>query len=328
MPAQPFAIGSVVVDPPLVLAPMASVTLPSFRLLCRGYGAGLVCGEMISAMALRYRSPGCRRRLDIAEAERPVSLQIATATPETAAEAVAAAAAAGADVVDLNFGCPAPKVRRTGAGAVVLRDLGLARAIVEAAVAAAGPTPVTAKLRAGWDDRQITFLEVGRVAAESGCAALALHARTAEQGYGGAARWEWIRELVAEVPVPVIGNGDVHSPEDALRMFELTGCAGVMIGRAAQAAPWLFAGCAAALRGEPIPPEPEWPGKLAVALRLCEGLVDDVGERVGCLHARRALARIGSGIPGAARFRVSAHSVRTLDDVRRLIAYYARASEE
>jgi tRNA-dihydrouridine synthase len=145
--------------------------------------------------------------------------------------------------------------------------------------------------------------------------------------YSGVAHWEWIRELVAEVPVPVLGNGDVRSPEDALRMFERTGCAGVMIGRAAQSAPWVFAQCAAALRGEMVPPEPPWPERFAVGLRLCEGLVADLGDRTGCLHARRALAHLASGLPGAARFRARAHSVSTLDDIRKLIAEYSPVPE-
>lgn len=322
------SIGRVLVDPPLVLAPLAGVALRPFRLMCRRFGAGLVCGEMVSAMALRYGSQRSRRMLAVDPEERPVSVQIAAGAPDTAADATEAAIAAGADIVDLNFGCPVPKVRKSGAGAILMRNPALVRGIVRAAVGTAGGVPVTVKMRAGWDDNSLNFIEVAQAAVEDGCAAVTLHARTAVQMYSGAAHWPWIAELVREVPVPVVGNGDVRSGADALRMMQETGCAGVMIGRAAQGAPWLFGQARAVLRGEEPPPDPSIPERLRICVDLCEGLADELGEHLGCLHARKVLGWFARGIPQAARFRELANGVSSLDDVRRLVARYSPADDD
>jgi len=321
------AIGRVLVDPPLVLAPLAGVCLRPFRLVCKRFGAGLVCGEMISAMALHYGSPGSRRMLALDPAERPVSVQIAAGSPDAAAEATGSAVAAGADVVDLNFGCPVSKVRKSGAGAILMRSPSLARRIVRAAADAAGAIPVTVKMRAGWDDDSVNFRQIADIAVDEGCAAVTLHARTAVRMYSGSAHWPWIAELVRAVPVPVIGNGDVSSGADARRMVEQTGCAAVMIGRAAQGAPWVFAQARAVLRGEEPPPDPGLRERLRICLELCEGLAEELGEHLGCLHARKALGWFGRGMPGAARFREQANRVSSLDDVRALIATCATGED-
>ncbi len=318
-----LSIGGVSVDPPLVLAPMAGVTSPPFRLLCRELGAGLVCGEMVSAMALHFSSRRSLRMLETREAERPVSLQVAAGNPEVAVSGVREAVAAGADIVDLNFGCPVPKVRKSGAGAAILRDLGLAREVLVAAVETAAPTPVTVKIRAGWDDRSVCFPEVGRIATESGVAAVAFHGRTAEQMYTGHANWEWIARLVAECPLPVIGNGDLHTGDDALRMLEQTGCAGVMVGGEARGKPWVLGELAGALRGTEAPPSPTWPERLALGCRLCEGLAEYHGPQLGVLHARSALGALARGMPQAARFRERAHRLGSLEEIHALLREYA-----
>jgi len=320
-------IGGVVVTPPLVLAPMAGVTTRPFRVLCRALGAGLVCGEMISATALRYANKRTRQMLELSEEERPVSMQIAACGPDLAEEAVRGAITAGAAIVDLNFGCPVPKVRRAGAGAVLMRDLGRARAIVEAAVASAAGPPVTVKMRAGWDDDSVNFPELAALSVEAGAKALVLHARTAEQYYSGEANWAWIAELVRLAPVPVIGNGDVRSGDDALRMLEETGCAGVMIGRAARTSPWVFREAAAALAGQDLPAPPDARERLGLAVRLCDALIEELGETVGCLRARGMLGFLGRGIPSAARFRERAHQVSSREEIHALVAEYLAAFE-
>jgi tRNA-dihydrouridine synthase B len=318
-----LTIGRVRVDPPLVLAPMAGVTSLPFRVLCRELGAGLVCGEMVSATALHYASQRSRRMLAVDESERPVSLQIAAGSPETAATAVREAVAAGADIVDLNLGCPVPKVRKSGAGAVLLRDLGRAREIIEATVEGAGATPVTVKTRAGWDEGELRFLDIGRIATEAGCQAITLHGRTARQMYSGAANWGWIAELVRECPLPVIGNGDVRSAEEALRLLEETGCAAVMIGRAARSYPWIFAETRALFAGEPVPEPPDLATRLALAERLGRGLVEHLGPISGPLAARSALSALSRGIPAAARFRDRAHRLSSLEEILALLREYA-----
>jgi tRNA-dihydrouridine synthase B len=316
-------IGQVRIDPPVVLAPMAGVTSPPFRLLCRELGAGLVCGEMVSATALHYASQRSRDMLEVREAERPISLQVAAGNPEVAVTGVREAVAAGADLVDLNLGCPVPKVRKSGAGAVLLRDLGRAREVLQAAVETAGGTPVTVKIRAGWDEGSLCYVEAGRLAAEVGCAAVAFHARTAEQMYHGHADWERIRHLVSECPLPVIGNGDIHTAEDALRMVEQTGCAGVMVGREARRYPWVFREIRAALRGEPVPGPPPWPERLALGLRLCEGLAEHHGPKLGALNARSALGALAHGMPQSHRFRERAHRLASLEEIATLLREYA-----
>lgn len=326
--SQPLNLGGVRVDPPTVLAPMAGTTLRPFRRLCRDLGAGLVCGEMISGMALRYANRKTARMLALDPLERPVSFQIAAGSPDVAAEAVGDILPTGADLIDINMGCPVPKVRKSGAGAILMTDPCLAREIMDAAVEAAGTTPVTVKMRAGWDDDRINFMEIAEAAVEAGCVAVALHARTAEQMYSGRAHWPWIAELVRGVPVPVIGNGDVRSHDDCLRMMEETGCAAVMIGRVTQGDPWVFQRCAAALSDEPIPDPPNWEERLATAQRMCEDLVEELGEHTGCLHARRVLGWFSKGMADAARFRDRAHQVSTLDEVRDLVGSYSRELAE
>lgn len=321
-------IGPVAVSPPLVLAPMAGVTSAPFRRICRELGAGLVCGEMVSANALRYDSLRSARMLRVAPEERPVSLQIAAGDPEVAAEAVRRAVLAGADIVDINFGCPVPKVRKSGAGAILLRDAGRARAILEAAVDSAGGVPVTVKLRAGWSDADLPYLDYARMACEVGCAAVALHARTALQMYRGQAHWPWIAELARECPLPVLGNGDVRSGEDAVRMLEETGCAAVMVGRAARDYPWIFREAVALLAGAEPPPAPSWIERLALAERLCAGLVESHGPQVGALVSRTALSGLSRGLPDGARFRERAHGVGSLEEIRALIREYTLALRE
>jgi tRNA-dihydrouridine synthase B len=322
--AEHLTIGSVRVVPPLVLAPMAGATSSPFRSICRELGAGLVCGEMVSANALVYASQKSYHRLLLEESERPVSMQIVAGSPESAATGVRAAAEAGADIVDLNLGCPVPKIKKIGAGAALLRDMGRAREVIEAAAEAAGDTPFTVKTRAGWAEGKLTFLEIGAIAAEAGCAAIALHARTAVQMYSGTANWKWIGQLVQECPLPVIGNGDVRSGADALRMFEETGCAGVMIGRHARVHPWVFAEARAVLGGEDAPPVPNYYDRMELTLRLCEGLCEHYGEHTGVLHARSALSAMSKGFRDAARFRERAHRLRSLEEIRTLFREYGK----
>jgi len=253
-PARPLRIGPLVVDPPVVLAPMAGVTNAPFRAICRAYGAGLYVSEMVTARGLvegHDRSLGLVRfGLD----ESPRSVQLYGSDPATMAAAVHHLVdEVGAEHVDLNFGCPVRKVTRHGGGAALPLKRRLLASVIEAAVGAAGTVPVTVKFRIGVDHRHTTFLDTGRIAEESGCAAVALHARTAAQLYSGRADWEAIAELKAHVrSIPVLGNGDVWVAEDALAMMASTGCDGVVVGRGCLGRPWLFRDLAAALAGRGV----------------------------------------------------------------------------
>ncbi|MBN9606665.1 MAG: tRNA dihydrouridine synthase DusB [Actinomycetales bacterium] len=245
-------IGPLSLDVPVVLAPMAGITNTAFRRLCREYGAGLYVSEMITSRALVERTPESMRLIRHHESETPRSIQLYGVDPATMREAVTMLVAEDrADHIDMNFGCPVPKVTRKGGGAALPWKLDLFRAIVENAVRAAGDVPVTVKMRKGIDADHLTYLEAGRIAEGAGVASVALHARTASEFYSGHADWDAIGTLKQTVTsVPVLGNGDIWSAEDALRMVEQTGCDGVVVGRGCLGKPWLFGDLAAAFRGE------------------------------------------------------------------------------
>ncbi len=244
-------IGSIVVDPPVVLAPMAGVTNAAFRRLCREYGAGLYVAEMVTSRALVERNREALRIVTADPDENVRSVQVYGVEPGTVGEAVRIIVAENrADHVDLNFGCPVPKVTRRGGGAALPWKSELFAAIVAAAVrAAGGEVPVTVKMRMGIDDDHLTYLDAGRRVQDLGVAAVALHARTAAQYYSGTARWDAIGTLKAALDIPVLGNGDIWTAEDGLAMMAETGCDGVVIGRGCQGRPWLFADLAAAFAG-------------------------------------------------------------------------------
>jgi nifR3 family TIM-barrel protein len=256
--ARGLRIGPLEVAEPVVLAPMAGVTNAPFRRMCRRYGGGLFVSEMITARALVEGNEKTMRLAAFADDESPRSIQLYGIDPATMAEATRRLVGEGrVDHIDLNFGCPVPKVTRHGGGAALPVRRRLLAHILRSTVGAAGDVPVTAKFRMGTDDEHLTFLDTGRIAEAEGCAAVALHARTAEQLYAGEARWWAIGELRAAVSgIPVLGNGDIWEASDAVAMMKATGCDGVVVGRGCLGRPWLFAELAAALRGDAPPPVP------------------------------------------------------------------------
>jgi nifR3 family TIM-barrel protein len=261
-------IGPIEVDPPVVLAPMAGVTNAAFRTLCRSYGAGLYVSEMVSARALIQGNATTRRMVQFGADETVRSLQLYAVDPRVVFTAVRTMVDdVGVDHIDLNMGCPSPKVTRRGGGAALPVHGVLFGSIVTAAVRAAGAVPVTVKMRKGVDDGLLTYLTAGRIAEDSGVAAVTLHARTAEQLYSGRADWPAIGELKAAVTtVPVLGNGDIWAAEHALDMLEQTGCDGVVIGRGCLGKPWLFRDLADAFAGRPVQGPPQL-GEVADVMR-------------------------------------------------------------
>jgi nifR3 family TIM-barrel protein len=260
---EPLRIGSLELSHPVVLAPMAGVTNAPFRQLCRRYGGALYVSEMVMARALLERTPRTMRMIHFGPNETPRSLQLYGTEPVSLGEAVRRLVAGGeVDHIDMNFGCPAPKVTRNGGGSAVPVKRALFRSIVRAAVQAAyaesgGRVPVTIKFRKGINDDLLTFLEAGTIGEEEGVAAVSLHARTAEQLYSGDADWNAIGELKQAVTsIPVLGNGDIWEASDALRMMEQTGCDGVVVGRGCLGRPWLFGDLVAAFEGKEVPPPP------------------------------------------------------------------------
>jgi len=243
-------IGSLAIEPAACLAPLAGISNLPFRLLNREFGCALAFTEMISAVGLVRSIRKTCRYLDTASADRPLGVQLFGADPSVLAAAAAIVTARGADLIDLNMGCPVKKVIRTGAGAALMKNPALAFEIMKA-VRRATPLPLTIKIRAGWSVRDINALELAMLAAEAGVDAVIVHPRTVEQGFEGHADWQLIAQLKQRVPIPVVGNGDIHTPADAGRMRAETGCDGVMIGRGSLGNPWIFQGIKSVLEGVP-----------------------------------------------------------------------------
>ncbi|MEO5534401.1 MAG: tRNA dihydrouridine synthase DusB [Pseudolysinimonas sp.] len=287
-------IGPIELTVPVVLAPMAGITNTAFRRLCREYGAGLYVSEMITSRALVERTPESMRLIQHHPSETPRSIQLYGVDPKTVSDAVTMLVAEDrADHIDLNFGCPVPKVTRKGGGAALPWKLGLFRDIVEGAVKAAGDRPLTIKMRKGIDPDHLTYLEAGRIAEGAGVSSIALHARTASEFYSGHADWSAIAKLKETVTsVPVLGNGDIWSAEDALRMVDETGCDGVVVGRGCLGKPWLFGDLAAAFQGQVLKAEPTLGEVAAAFLRHAELLVEffEGDENHACRDIRKHVA--------------------------------------
>ncbi|MEY9906749.1 nifR3 family TIM-barrel protein [Catenulispora sp. MAP12-49] len=298
---QTLTLGSLPVAPPVVLAPMAGITNVAFRQLCREHGAGIYVCEMVMTRALVERNEKTLRMVTFAGDEKPRSLQLYGVDPVTVRKAVEMIAAEDlADHVDMNFGCPVPRVTRKGGGAALPYKRRLFGQIVESAVQAAAPAgiPVTVKMRIGIDDEHHTFLEAGRIAQDAGAAWVALHGRTAAQRYSGEADWTAIKALKDELEVPVLGNGDIWEADDALRMMNQTGADGVVVGRGCLGRPWLFADLAAAFEGRTERKLPALGEVMATMRRHAELLASWLGtEREGVVDFRKHVAWYLKGFP-------------------------------
>ncbi len=319
--AEPLPLGPHRIWPPVVLAPMAGVTNRTFRTLCAAFGGGLYVAEMVSARALRFGDHKTwHSYVDFDPAEQIRSLQLYATDPTDVAEAVRLLVGEGrVDHLDLNFGCPAPKITRKGGGSAIPLKPNLLRAIVRAAVSNAGDVPVSVKCRVGLDERLVTYRTVGQVAAEEGCAWVALHGRTAVQLYGGAADWAPIAELKASCSIPVLGNGDVFTAEDALRLVHETGCDGVVIGRGCLGRPWLFAELDAAFRGKPVPPPPRFGQVMAVMGRHVDALTVAKGELLALREFRKHLSWYAKGYALGVDVRRQLAAVSTRADLEALL---------
>ena len=288
-------VGDRIIDPPVVLAPMAGITNRAFRRLCREQGAGLYVSEMVTSRALIERNEATMDLVTFAPDESPRSVQLYGVDPQVMAAAARIIIDEDrADHIDMNFGCPVPKVTRKGGGSALPWKRDLFREIVERVVEAAdGKVPVSVKMRKGIDDTHLTYLEAGESAARAGVAWVALHGRTAAQMYGGKADWQAIanlKEHLRQWNTPVLGNGDIWTGVDALAMIAQTGADGVVVGRGCLGRPWLFAQLTAAFQGEPLPQEPRLDVVLATLRRHTELLVEDYGEFKGCRDIRKHMA--------------------------------------
>lgn len=311
-------IGNVRLDTPVMLAPMAGSTDVAFRETCFSMGCGYACTEMVSAKALCFRDKKTKTLLARGALEGPLAVQIFGSDPDTMAEgARLALEGSGADVVDINMGCPMPKIVKNGDGSALMKAPGKAAAVIRA-VCRASPAPVTVKFRAGWDADHINAPEFAKMAEDAGAAALTIHGRTTAQLYSGRASRDVIRAVCDAVTVPVFANGDICSGQDALDLLSQTGAAGLAVGRGAEGNPWLFREIYAALAGEAIPSPPGIEERLSVALRQITRAAELKGERMAILEARHHLVRYLKGIRGAAAFRAKAAQVSSLAEAAAL----------
>ena len=310
-------IGNVEIGGRTALAPMAGVADTAFRTVCRQFGASYVVGEMTSAKGLCMRDRKSVRLLSLTEGERPAAVQLFGDDPDIMAEAARLAMQYSPDVIDINMGCPAPKITGNGAGSALMRNIPLAARIVERVVRAVD-VPVTVKIRKGWDDASVNAVELACAAEAAGAAAVAVHGRTREQQYAPPADWEIIAQVKRTVRIPVIGNGDVFTPEAARSMCEATGCDLVMIGRGALGNPWIFRRIEALLHGGPVPAEPKLAERMEVMLRHIRLLCDTQGEFEGMLRARKHAAWYMKGLHGAASLRAEAVRMSCFADAQRL----------
>ena len=311
-------IGTVELENNVILGPMAGVTDLPFRLLCREQGAGLVCMEMVSAKAVFYGNRNTKELLQVNPGERPVSLQLFGSDPEVLSDIAARLEEGPYDLFDLNMGCPVPKVVKNGEGSALMKDPKLVERILSSMVRAL-KKPVTVKIRKGFNDESVNAVEIARIAEGCGAAAVAVHGRTREQYYSGKADWEIIRQVKEAVSIPVIGNGDVDSPEAAKRMLAETGCDGVMVARGAKGNPWIFKRITEYLETGRIPPKPSREEVKAMMLRHGEMMVEFKGEAAAMREMRKHVAWYTAGWPHSAALRNDINAVETMEALKELI---------
>ena len=311
-------IGSVELPNPVILAPMAGVSDLPFRMLCREQGAGLVCMEMVSAKAIAYHNRNTEKLMETDEREHPVSLQLFGSEPDLMAEIAAQIEERPFDILDINMGCPVPKIVGNGEGSALMKNPKLIEEIITK-VSRAVKKPLTVKFRKGFDDDHVNAVEIARIAEASGAAAVAVHGRTREQFYSGKADWEIIRQVKEAVSIPVIGNGDVDSPEKAKALLEETGCDGVMIGRAARGNPWLFRRVSEYLETGKAPEKPSKEEIKEMMLRHARMQVEHKGDYTGIREMRKHISWYTTGLPGSAKLRGRINSVESLEEMEALL---------
>ena len=317
-------IGNVALDNPYILAPMAGVTDLPFRLLCKEQGAGLVCMEMVSAKAITFRNKNTQELMETDEREKPVSLQLFGSDPDIMAQAAVMIEEQPFDILDINMGCPVPKVAGNGEGSALMKDPRRVGQIVSR-VADAVKKPVTVKIRKGFDEEHVNAVEIARICEASGAAAVAVHGRTRDQYYPGKADWDIIRQVKEAVSIPVIGNGDLCSAADVLRMKEETGCDGFMIGRAVQGNPWIFSQILSFFETGVEPDRPAPDTIRNMILRHAQMLIDEKGEYIGIREMRRHAGWYLSGIKGAARMRGQICQVESIGELTKLLEEFIPA---
>lgn len=312
-------IGKIRIERTAAVAPMAGVADRAYRVMCKRYGAAYVVSEMVSAKGICYSDRKTAQLCTVTDEERPMAVQLFGSEPDFMARAVEIVLGFNPDIIDINMGCPVPKVIGTGAGSALMRDIPLAAAVIEAAVKAAGETPVTVKIRSGWDSGSINAVELAKAAEESGAAAVAVHGRTRDMFYSGEADMNVIRAVKSAVSIPVIGNGDVTNAEECLKMYEETGCDLVMIGRGSYGNPFVFGEIKAALNGEDYTP-PTVEKRMRIMLEHIRIMLElsEKSEEMAMHEARKHAAWYMNGFYGSAKFRGRCFQLSSFSEAERL----------
>lgn len=315
-------IGNVEIDKTAALAPMAGVADKTFRELCKNFGAAYTVSEMVSAKGVTMGDRKSGELMTVSEIEHPVAVQIFGNDPETMAQAAVSALKMNADIIDINMGCPAPKIVKGGAGSALMREPELAGRIIKA-VSRAVDVPVTVKIRSGWDSENINAVEMARIAEFNGASAVTVHGRTKEQMYAPSVNVDIIKQVKNAVSIPVIGNGDIVDIFSAAKMYEDTGCDLIMVGRGALGCPWIFQQISAYLNTGYIIPDPPVSQKMLIMIKHIESLCDERGERIGMREARKHALWYTKELRGAAEYRRQLSAIENIDDLKRIAAHIA-----